>query len=126
MVKSPLPNAENVGLIPGWRTRMPHAVGQPSLHPTVKRPSPGAMKYPVCRNEERRQPNKQINIKRVWRSEHPLWAGELSGLNEEVGRRDEMEESVSGPEQREPPGVRPAKASFLQVEATCGPGLILF
>ena len=27
---------------------------------------------------------------------------------------------------REPPGVRPAKASFLQVEATCGPGLILF
>ena len=28
MVKKPLSNAGDMGLIPGWRTKIPHAVGK--------------------------------------------------------------------------------------------------
>ena len=35
MVKNPPSNAEDVGSIPGWGTKIPHATGQLSLHATT-------------------------------------------------------------------------------------------
>ena len=36
MVKKPLSNAGDMGLIPGWRTKIPHAVGELSLCAVMK------------------------------------------------------------------------------------------
>ena len=38
MVKNLPSNAGEVGLIPGWETKIPHAVGQLSPHATITEP----------------------------------------------------------------------------------------
>ena len=47
VVKNPPSNAGNVGSIPGWGTKIPHAAGQLSLH-TLERAS--CNRDPACRN----------------------------------------------------------------------------
>ena len=56
VVKNPPSNAGDAGSIPGWGTKIPHAVGQLSLHTTTTEPahhklqSPRALE-PACRNQ---------------------------------------------------------------------------
>ena len=46
VVKNPLANAENMGLIPGWKTKIPHAAGRLSLCTTTReKPTWGTPKY---------------------------------------------------------------------------------
>ena len=42
VVKNPLSNAENMGLIPGWKTKIPHAAGRLSCAPQLERSPHGA------------------------------------------------------------------------------------
>ena len=54
MVKNPPSNAKDVGLIPGRRTRIPHAVGQLSPFPATKARCSQINKYFYKRKREDR------------------------------------------------------------------------
>ena len=46
MVKNPPSNAGNLGLIPGWGTKIPHAAGQLSPRATTTEPKHSREKSP--------------------------------------------------------------------------------
>ena len=52
MVKNPPSNAEDTGSIPGWGTKVPHAMGQLSLC-TTTRESPCATKTQCSQEKEK-------------------------------------------------------------------------
>ena len=61
-------NAGDVGSIPGWGTKIPHAAEQLSLHSTTREHAcheERARRHsddPVCHREDLTQPEKQANV----------------------------------------------------------------
>ena len=55
-VKNPPSNAWDVGSIPGWGTKIPHDIGQISLHAAAREPVSHSYRKPIHLNKDPGQP----------------------------------------------------------------------
>ena len=64
VVKNPLSNAENMSLIPDWKTKIPHTAGQLTLCTTTRERNPRATttEKPTWGSQDPTHPNKYINV----------------------------------------------------------------